>query len=77
MEQIELNCCIFLSLCLSLAIKGYKMPLEAKDLWSLNQRDSSKVMVPRLLKEWEKEQVKAKRYGRKNGGGNVDFSYMA
>ncbi|KAM4525274.1 ATP-binding cassette sub-family C member 3 isoform 2-T2 [Odontesthes bonariensis] len=44
----------------SLAIKGYKMPLEAKDLWSLNQRDSSKVMVPRLLKEWEKEQVKAK-----------------
>ncbi|KAM9715835.1 ATP-binding cassette sub-family C member 3 isoform 2-T2 [Menidia menidia] len=44
----------------SLAIKGYKMPLEAKDLWSLNQRDSSKVMVPRLLKEWEKEQAKAK-----------------
>ncbi|XP_061564507.1 ATP-binding cassette sub-family C member 3 isoform X2 [Cololabis saira] len=43
-----------------LAIKGYKMPLEAKDLWSLNQRDSSKVMVPKLLKEWEKEQVKAK-----------------
>uniref|UniRef100_A0A8C6PXB0 ABC-type glutathione-S-conjugate transporter n=1 Tax=Nothobranchius furzeri TaxID=105023 RepID=A0A8C6PXB0_NOTFU len=46
----------------SLAIKGYKMPLEAKDLWSLNQRDSSKVMVPRLLKEWDKEQAKARRY---------------
>uniref|UniRef100_A0A8C6PZF3 ABC-type glutathione-S-conjugate transporter n=1 Tax=Nothobranchius furzeri TaxID=105023 RepID=A0A8C6PZF3_NOTFU len=44
----------------SLAIKGYKMPLEAKDLWSLNQRDSSKVMVPRLLKEWDKEQAKAR-----------------
>lgn len=43
-----------------LAIKGYKMPLEAKDLWSLNQRDHSKVMVPRLLKEWEKEQAKAR-----------------
>uniref|UniRef100_A0A673CN08 ATP-binding cassette, sub-family C (CFTR/MRP), member 3 n=1 Tax=Sphaeramia orbicularis TaxID=375764 RepID=A0A673CN08_9TELE len=43
----------------SMAIKGYKMPLEAKDLWSLNQRDSSKVMVPRLLKEWDKEQAKA------------------
>uniref|UniRef100_A0A3B3WF06 ATP-binding cassette, sub-family C (CFTR/MRP), member 3 n=1 Tax=Poecilia mexicana TaxID=48701 RepID=A0A3B3WF06_9TELE len=42
----------------SLAIKGYKMPLEAKDLWSLNQRDSSKTMVPKLLKEWEKEQTK-------------------
>ncbi|CAJ1081110.1 canalicular multispecific organic anion transporter 2 isoform X2 [Xyrichtys novacula] len=44
----------------SMAIKGYKMPLEAKDLWSLNERDRSKVMVPRLLKEWEKEQIKAK-----------------
>ncbi|KAM9817691.1 ATP-binding cassette sub-family C member 3 [Neosynchiropus ocellatus] len=38
-----------------LAIKGYKMPLEAKDLWSLNERDRSKVIVPQLLKEWEKE----------------------
>ncbi|XP_054612884.1 ATP-binding cassette sub-family C member 3 isoform X2 [Dunckerocampus dactyliophorus] len=44
----------------SLAIKGYRMPLEAKDLWSLNQRDSSKAMVPKLLKEWDKEQAKAK-----------------
>uniref|UniRef100_A0A3B5QTI6 Canalicular multispecific organic anion transporter 2 n=1 Tax=Xiphophorus maculatus TaxID=8083 RepID=A0A3B5QTI6_XIPMA len=44
----------------SLAIKGYKMPLEAKDLWSLNQRDSSKKIVPKLLKEWEKEQTKVK-----------------
>ncbi|XP_059180053.1 ATP-binding cassette sub-family C member 3 isoform X2 [Centropristis striata] len=43
-----------------MAIKGYKMPLETKDLWSLNQRDSSKVMVPKLLKEWDKEQAKAK-----------------
>uniref|UniRef100_A0A8C4I473 ATP-binding cassette, sub-family C (CFTR/MRP), member 3 n=1 Tax=Dicentrarchus labrax TaxID=13489 RepID=A0A8C4I473_DICLA len=46
----------------SMAIKGYKIPLEAKDLWTLNQRDSSKVAVPKLLKEWEKEQAKAKRY---------------
>uniref|UniRef100_A0A8C4I3Q8 ATP-binding cassette, sub-family C (CFTR/MRP), member 3 n=1 Tax=Dicentrarchus labrax TaxID=13489 RepID=A0A8C4I3Q8_DICLA len=44
----------------SMAIKGYKIPLEAKDLWTLNQRDSSKVAVPKLLKEWEKEQAKAK-----------------
>ncbi|XP_069563543.1 ATP-binding cassette sub-family C member 3 isoform X1 [Brachyistius frenatus] len=43
-----------------MAIKGYKTPLQVKDLWSLNQRDSSKVMVPNLLKEWEKEQAKAK-----------------
>ncbi|XP_028333034.1 canalicular multispecific organic anion transporter 2 isoform X2 [Gouania willdenowi] len=44
----------------SLAIKGYKMPLEAKDLWTLNHRDASKVNVPKLLKEWEKEQSKVK-----------------
>ncbi|KAM3591495.1 uncharacterized protein V6R79_002723 [Siganus canaliculatus] len=44
----------------SMAIKGYKMPLEAKDLWSLNQRDSSKTLVPNLLKEWDKELSKAK-----------------
>lgn len=57
---------MFLSL--RLAIKGYKMPLEVKDLWSLNQRDSSKVMVPKLLKEWEKEQSKDKRYVCERGG---------
>lgn len=64
--------------CLSLAIKGYKMPLEAKDLWSLNPRDRSKVMVPKLLREWEKEQVKARRYvavfqgfGSLEGGASV------
>ncbi|KAM4624189.1 ATP-binding cassette sub-family C member 3 [Polymixia lowei] len=43
----------------SMAMKGYKMPLEAKDLWSLNQRDSSGTVVPRFLREWEKEQDKA------------------
>ncbi|XP_024120754.1 canalicular multispecific organic anion transporter 2 isoform X2 [Oryzias melastigma] len=44
----------------SLAFKGYKMPLEAKDLWSLKKRDSSEEMVPRLLREWKKEQAKAR-----------------
>uniref|UniRef100_A0A8C6TSD5 ABC-type glutathione-S-conjugate transporter n=1 Tax=Neogobius melanostomus TaxID=47308 RepID=A0A8C6TSD5_9GOBI len=43
-----------------MAIKGYKKPLEAKDLWSLNQRDSSKNMVPKLLLEWDRELAKAK-----------------
>ncbi|KAF3854047.1 hypothetical protein F7725_014735 [Dissostichus mawsoni] len=44
----------------SMAIKGYKMPLETKDLWSLNQRDSSKVTVAKLLDQWEEELTKAK-----------------
>ncbi|XP_041714664.1 ATP-binding cassette sub-family C member 3 isoform X2 [Coregonus clupeaformis] len=43
----------------SMAIKGYKNPLEAKDLWSLNKGDSSEVIVPKLLREWEVEQAKA------------------
>uniref|UniRef100_A0A8C7K9P6 Canalicular multispecific organic anion transporter 2-like n=1 Tax=Oncorhynchus kisutch TaxID=8019 RepID=A0A8C7K9P6_ONCKI len=43
----------------SMAIKGYKNPLEAKDLWSLNKRDSSEEVVPKLLKEWDLEQIKA------------------
>lgn len=48
-------------LLLSMAIKGYKMPLEAKDLWSLNLRDTSKMTVPKLLREWDKELSKARR----------------
>lgn len=56
----------------SMAIKGYKTPLEAKDLWSLNQRDSSKSMVPKLLKEWEKEQPKVKRYVCERGGDQMN-----
>ncbi|KAJ7984782.1 hypothetical protein DPEC_G00358350 [Dallia pectoralis] len=42
----------------SMAIKGYKNPLEAKDLWSLNKKDSSEEVVPKLLREWEVEQAK-------------------
>ncbi|XP_035260765.1 canalicular multispecific organic anion transporter 2 isoform X2 [Anguilla anguilla] len=39
----------------SMAIKGYRNPLENKDLWSLNKRDSSEVVVPKLLQEWKAE----------------------
>uniref|UniRef100_H3AES0 ABC-type glutathione-S-conjugate transporter n=1 Tax=Latimeria chalumnae TaxID=7897 RepID=H3AES0_LATCH len=45
----------------SMAIKGYKHPLENKDLWSLNKQDASDVVVPCLLKEWAKEKGKVKR----------------
>ncbi|KAG5262648.1 hypothetical protein AALO_G00277310 [Alosa alosa] len=41
-----------------MAIKGYKSPLENKDLWSLNKRDRSDVIVPNLLKEWEVEKAR-------------------
>ncbi|XP_051958404.1 ATP-binding cassette sub-family C member 3-like [Xyrauchen texanus] len=43
----------------TLAIKGYKSPLENKDLWSLNKHDSSAMVVPSLLNEWDVEKSKA------------------
>uniref|UniRef100_A0A671QUL1 Canalicular multispecific organic anion transporter 2-like n=1 Tax=Sinocyclocheilus anshuiensis TaxID=1608454 RepID=A0A671QUL1_9TELE len=42
----------------SMAIKGYKSPLENKDLWLLNKQDSSELVVPNLLNEWEVEKSK-------------------
>ncbi|KFP32343.1 Canalicular multispecific organic anion transporter 2, partial [Colius striatus] len=45
----------------SMAILGYKRPLEDKDLWSLNEDDTSKVIVQRLSKEWDKEKEKCKQ----------------
>ncbi|XP_053327188.1 multidrug resistance-associated protein 1 isoform X1 [Spea bombifrons] len=45
----------------SLMVQGYKRPLEAKDLWSLNKEDTSIEVVPVLAKNWEKEYLKAKK----------------
>ncbi|XP_030063833.1 ATP-binding cassette sub-family C member 3 isoform X2 [Microcaecilia unicolor] len=44
-----------------MAILGYKRPLENKDLWSLNEEDTSNVVTNNLLKEWEKEKSRYKR----------------
>ncbi|XP_075034070.1 ATP-binding cassette sub-family C member 3 isoform X2 [Mixophyes fleayi] len=41
-----------------MAILGYKRPLEEKDLWSLNEDDTSKSAVSKLVTEWEKEKNK-------------------
>nr|KAG8537479.1 hypothetical protein GDO81_024468 [Engystomops pustulosus]KAG8537480.1 hypothetical protein GDO81_024468 [Engystomops pustulosus] len=41
-----------------LAILGYRRPLEDKDLWSLNEDDTSKEVVTKLIKEWEKEKTR-------------------
>ncbi|NXW34750.1 MRP3 protein, partial [Phaetusa simplex] len=45
----------------SMAILGYKRPLEDKDLWSLNEDDTSKVIVQQLSKEWDKEKAECKQ----------------
>ncbi|XP_056198345.1 ATP-binding cassette sub-family C member 3 isoform X1 [Falco biarmicus] len=45
----------------SMAILGYKRPLEDKDLWSLNEDDTSKIIVAQLSKEWNKEKAECKQ----------------
>ncbi|KFZ64379.1 Canalicular multispecific organic anion transporter 2, partial [Antrostomus carolinensis] len=45
----------------SMAILGYKRPLEDKDLWSLNEDDTSKMIVQQLSKEWDKEKAECKQ----------------
>ncbi|XP_014108153.1 PREDICTED: multidrug resistance-associated protein 1 isoform X1 [Pseudopodoces humilis] len=44
-----------------LMIQGYRKPLEAKDLWSLNKEDKSEEVVPGLARNWAKEWSKTKR----------------
>ncbi|XP_027741235.1 multidrug resistance-associated protein 1 isoform X3 [Empidonax traillii] len=44
-----------------LMIRGYRSPLEAKDLWSLNKDDKSEEIVPGLARNWAKEWAKTKR----------------
>ncbi|XP_072838914.2 multidrug resistance-associated protein 1 [Pogona vitticeps] len=44
-----------------LMVRGYRQPLEAKDLWSLNKEDTSEEVVPGLVKNWTKEYAKAKK----------------
>ncbi|KFQ36515.1 Canalicular multispecific organic anion transporter 2, partial [Merops nubicus] len=45
----------------SMAILGYKRPLEDKDLWSLNEDDTSKIIVQQLCKEWDREKAECKQ----------------
>ncbi|KFV59490.1 Canalicular multispecific organic anion transporter 2, partial [Tyto alba] len=45
----------------SMAVLGYKRPLEDKDLWSLNEDDTSKIIVQQLSKEWDKEKSECKQ----------------
>ncbi|XP_070617590.1 multidrug resistance-associated protein 1-like [Erythrolamprus reginae] len=44
-----------------LMIHGYRKPLEAKDLWSLNKEDRSGEVVPGLVAHWAREYAWARR----------------
>ncbi|XP_049715652.1 ATP-binding cassette sub-family C member 3 isoform X2 [Elephas maximus indicus] len=46
----------------NMAILGYRRPLEEKDLWSLNEEDTSQMVVQRLLEAWKKQQRQAARH---------------
>uniref|UniRef100_A0A8C4MFN1 Multidrug resistance-associated protein 1 n=1 Tax=Equus asinus asinus TaxID=83772 RepID=A0A8C4MFN1_EQUAS len=39
-----------------MAIRGYRRPLQDRDLWSLNKEDRSQMVVERLFKAWKKQQ---------------------
>uniref|UniRef100_A0A8C3TFS9 Canalicular multispecific organic anion transporter 2 n=1 Tax=Chelydra serpentina TaxID=8475 RepID=A0A8C3TFS9_CHESE len=52
-SQMDLELLFFYSY--SMAILGYKRPLEDKDLWSLNKDDISSIIVQQLHKEWDKQ----------------------
>uniref|UniRef100_A0A8C1N9Q3 ATP-binding cassette, sub-family C (CFTR/MRP), member 3 n=1 Tax=Cyprinus carpio TaxID=7962 RepID=A0A8C1N9Q3_CYPCA len=59
-SQAEVS--VYLFLFYSMAIKGYKSPLENKDLWSLNKQDSSELVVPNL-EQSVKEQAEFRKAG--------------
>lgn len=52
---------LFTQILCRLMLKGYKRPLEEKDLWSLNSEDRSQKVVPQLVHRWVTECNKVKR----------------
>lgn len=45
-----------------LAWKGYRKPLEQNDLYDMNPEDSSKEIMPKFLKCWDRAVAKASGY---------------
>jgi len=42
-----------------LAWKGFRHPLEVKDLWDMNPEDMCKEVAPQFINSWEKAVKKA------------------
>ncbi len=42
-----------------MAWKGYRNPLEQKDLWDMNPEDTSKEVMPLFAKYWNQSVAKA------------------
>lgn len=45
-----------------LAWKGFRRPLEQKDLWDMNPEDSSKEIMPKFMAYWDHAVAKASGY---------------
>lgn len=45
-----------------MVIKGYKNPIEDKDLYEVNEIDKAGLLVPRFEKHWRDETNKLLRY---------------
>lgn len=45
----------------SMAWKGFKKPLEAVDLWSMNPEDTAREIVPKFDKYWNKNLQKSNK----------------
>lgn len=41
-----------------LVLKGYRSPLQAEDLWSLREEDTSEKIISDLEEEWTAERTK-------------------
>ncbi|XP_059413452.1 multidrug resistance-associated protein 1 [Carassius carassius] len=46
-----------------LVVKGYRSPLQAEDLWSLREEDTSEKIICDLEKEWAKQWAKMQQQG--------------
>ncbi|VEN64596.1 unnamed protein product [Callosobruchus maculatus] len=57
-----------------MAWKGYRKPLEIKDLWDLNPEDSAKELVPIFEKHWQASIKKSESYPSTQNGTGAKFS---
>ncbi|XP_022092710.1 multidrug resistance-associated protein 1-like [Acanthaster planci] len=49
----------------SMVILGFKRALTTEDLWNLLDRDKARTVVPRFLKEWDKERFPKRKSSRR------------
>ena len=53
---------VFTGTLCSLAVLGYKKPLEKNDVWQLNDEDSSQHLNKEFEKFWQKQMKSASKY---------------